>query len=173
MRKSFFAGLTLFLIIGLIGCAGLQQVKQEDLTIQRVVEVSDYTKHQVYDQCKIWIAENFRSAKAVIEHDDRENCTLIGNGIIKYPCSGIECIAKSDWKVHFTMRIDTKDGKFRQTFSNLQLSWPARVDSLGYHAPHQGPIVTQGDLNTVKPKLLEMGDQIQAAMTKPKLKSDW
>ena len=173
MKRSFSAGLTLFLVIGLAGCAGMQQVKQEDLTIQQVVEVPGYSKDKIYDSCKIWIAENFRSAKAVIEHDDREDGRIIGNGNIEYPCHGIECIGKSDWRVHFTMRIDTKDGKFRQTFTNLQLSWPARYDSLGYHAPYRGPIVTQGDLDTVKPILLEMGNQIKSAIGQEKVKENW
>jgi hypothetical protein len=172
MKKLFSFGLMLFLV-ALIGCAGVQPVKQEDLTIKQVVEVPGFTKHQIYDCCKIWVAENFRSAKAVIEHDDRENCCLIGNGIIKYPCHGLECIAKGDWQVHFTMRIDTKDGKFRQTFSNLQLSWPARMDSLGYHSAYRGPINTQGDLDRIKPALLEMANQIKFAMGQEKVKEDW
>jgi len=172
MKRLFSVGVILFLV-ALIGCAGLQPVKQEDLTIQQVVEVPGFTKYQIYDYCKIWVAENFRSAKAVIEHDDRENCCLIGNGIVKYPCHGLECIAKHDWEVHFTMRIDTKDGKFRQTFSNLQLSWPARVDSLGYHPAHRGPIATQGDLAKVKPALLEMTNQIKFAIGTEKKEADW
>lgn len=172
MKKLFSAGVLLFLA-ALIGCAGMKQVKQEDLTIQQVVEAPGFSKYQIYDYCKIWFAENFRSVEALIEHDDRENCCLIGNGIIKYPCQGFDCIAKGDWQVHFTMRVDTKDGKFRQTFSNLQLSCPARTDSLGYHPAYRGPINTQGDLDRIKPALLQMANQIKFAIGQEKVKEDW
>jgi len=172
MKKLFSVGVMLFLV-ALIECAGMKPVKQEDLTIQQVVEVPGFTKYQIYDCCKIWVAERFISAKTVIEHDDRENCCLIGNGIIKYPCRGLECITKGDWQVYFTMRIDTKDGKFRQTFRNLQLSWPARMDSLGYHPAYRGPINTQEDLDRIKPALLEMANQIKFAMGQEKMKADW
>ena len=73
-------------LAALIGCAATKQVKQEDLTIQQVVEAPGFSKYQIYDYCKIWFVENFRSPKAIIKHDDRENCCLIGSGIINYPC---------------------------------------------------------------------------------------
>ena len=171
--KRLFSVVVMLFLVALIGCAGLQPVKQEDLTVQQVVEVPGFTKHQIYDYFKMWVAENFRSAKAVIEHDDRENGCLIGNGNIKYPCHGTECLAKNDWRVHFTMRIDTKDGKFRQTFSNLHLFWPPKVDSLGYHAAYRSPIATQGDLNKVKPALLEMANQIKSSIGQEKVKENW
>ena len=163
MKKLFSVCAMLFLAV-LIGCAGMKQVKQEDLTIQQVVEAPGFSKYQIYDYCKIWFAENFRWPKVVIKHDDRENCCLIGNGIVNYPCQGLECIAKGDWHVHFTMRIDTEDGKFRQTFSNLEVCRPARTDSDGYHHAYRGPIDTQEDLDRIKPALLEMANQIEFAI---------
>ena len=171
--KRLLAFSLIAILAVLASCAGMQPVSEKDLIIQRIIEVPDFTKDQIYNQTKIWIAENFRSAKAVIEHDDKESGTLIGNGIIKYPCEGLELLAKDDWKVHFTMRVDIKDGKFRQTFSNLRISWPARRDSLGYHKAYEGPVATQGDLNKIKPKLLKMGDQIANAIKKSKGETKW
>jgi hypothetical protein len=130
-------------------------------------------KDKIYRQTKIWIAENFRSAKAVTEYDDKEQGTIIGNGNIKYPCAGLDCVAKHDWSVHFTMRVDTKDEKFRLTFSNLRISWPPRVDSLGYHSAYEGPINLMSNLNVIKPKLLEFGDQIASSITGSKGKETW
>ena len=167
--KRFLSFSLIAILAVLASCAGLQPISEKDLIIQRIIEVPDFTKDQIYNQIKIWIAENFRSAKAVIEHDDKESGALIGNGIVKYPCEGAECLVKYDWKVHFTMRVDIKDGKFRQTFSNLSISWPASRNSPAY----EGPVATQSDLNKIKPKLLKMGDQIANAIKKSKGETKW
>jgi hypothetical protein len=158
----------------LVGCAGLQPIADVDHTFERIVEAPGYSKEQIFNGTKIWIAENFRSAKAVLEYENKDAGMLIGNGIIPYPCSGLECIAKVNWKVPFTMRVDIKDQKFRLTFSNLRLSWPSSYNrTYGAQPGYDGPIRTQGDLDTIKPELLKFGDQLLASFRKNKGKSDW
>src|SRR5437867_1266257 len=90
------------IILCLLGCAGMQPVEQKDLEFEKIIEVQNYSKDSLYEGVKIWIAQNFKSAKAVLEYENKEQGTIIGNGIIHYPCSGIECMAKSDWTVPFT-----------------------------------------------------------------------
>jgi hypothetical protein len=109
----------------LSGCAGMQQARESDLTITRVIQAPGYTQAQIYASTKIWIAQNFNSAKAVIELDDKDRGQIIGNGILPYPCSAMDCLAKGDWKVHVTIRVDMKDQRFKITFDNLRISWPA------------------------------------------------
>ncbi len=165
-----FGSITLFLA----GCAGLQPVTDADRTFQRVVQAQGYSEEQIFNGTKIWIAENFNSAKAVLEYENKNAGTIIGNGIIPYPCSGLGCIAKADWKVPFTMRVDIKDQKFRLTFSNIRLSWPPSYSStLGAQPGHDGPVQNQGDIDTIKPKLLKFGDQLLASFNKDRKKSDW
>jgi len=159
------------LVLG--GCAGMQPVAEADRTFERVVEAPNHTKDQIYTSTKIWIAENFKSAKSVIELDSKEDGIIIGNGIIQYPCSGIDCLAKSDWKVPFTMRVDMKDQKFKISFSNIKLSWPASYSS-GISSPaYDGPVNSQGDMDAIKPALLKFGDEILASINSSKSKSDW
>lgn len=156
-------------LIGLSGCAGLAQVDQSQLAFDRVVEVPGASKDKIYDGTRIWIAENFRSAKAVLEYENKESGTLIGNGNIKYPCQGMDCIAKSDWSTHFTMRVDTKDGKFKVAFSNLRISWTASSRmGAGDRA-----VAMQGELDDIKPALLAYGDQIAESINKGAVKSNW
>lgn len=157
-----------------VGCAGMQQITEADRNFERIVPAPGHNKDEIYDSVKMWIAENFRSAKAVIEYDNKEAGTIIGNGNMKYPCSGLDCIAKNDWTVPFTMRVDVKDEKFRLTFSNLKLSWPPSYNStVGYQKGHTGPIATKGDLDAIKPKLLALGDQILSSISKGATKSNW
>src|SRR5690606_19003011 len=151
----------------------MQPLSEADRTFSSVVEAPGYTKDQIYQATKVWIAENFRSAKSVIELDSEKDGVIIGNGVIKYPCSGISCIAKNDWKVPFTMRVDMKDQKFRISFSNIRLTWPASYSSGISSAAHDGPVSTQGDMNAIKPILLNFGNEILSSMTTNKSKSNW
>ena len=161
------------IVLLMSGCAGMQPIAESDRTLERVVEAPGYSKDQIYTSTKIWIAENFKSAKSVIELDLKEDGIIIGNGIIQYPCSGMECLAKSDWKVPFTMRVDMKDQKFKVTFTNIKLSWPASYSS-GISSPaYDGPVNSQGDMDAIKPVLLKFGDAILASINSSKSKSDW
>jgi hypothetical protein len=163
----------LMALVGLGGCASVQPLSEEQKTIQTVVQVDGASQDKIYDGIKVWIAENFNSAKAVTEYDNKEQGRIIGNGITAYPCSGLDCMAKGDWKVYFTMRADVKDDKFRLTFTNIQIGWPAKYDSLGAHPAQQFPINQQEQVNDIKPVLLAFGDSIKASIHNPTNTSDW
>ena len=168
--KLIFGMLFLFLL----GCAGLQPITNADRTFEIVVNAPGYSKEQIFNGTKIWIAENFNSAKAVLEYEDRVAGVLIGNGIIPYPCRGLECIGREDWKVPFTMRVDIKDQKFRLTFSNLHVSWPPSYSrTYGAIPGNNVPIGTRNTLDAVRPRLLNLGDQLLDSLGKEKGKTDW
>ena len=171
MFRAFVAAILLVLVSG---CAGMQQVTEADRTLDGVFEASGFSKDQIFTATKIWIAENFRSAKSVIEYENKEEGTLIGNGIIPYPCSGLEHITKADWTVSFTMRVDIKDQKFKLTFSNVRLSWPPSYNStFGSQRGHDGPVRLQGDMDAIEPKLLSFGNALLVSMSSNKKAKDW
>lgn len=153
----------------LTSCAGMEPAKES--SIESVVDIPGRTKDQIYSSTKIWIAENFHSAKAVIEDDDRAAGRVIGNGLIQYPCSGISCLGKEDWKIGFTMRVDIKDQKFRITFSNIKLSFPPSSGTI--FVPGIDRTVLQGEFDDAKPALLNLGNQLRAAIDQEKSKSDF
>lgn len=158
-------------VLVMSGCASMQPVAETDRTFERVMMAPSHSKDQIYISTKIWIAENFKSAKSVIELDSKEEGIIIGNGIIQYPCSGMECLGKGDWKVPFTMRVDMKDQKFKISFSNIKLSWPASYSSGIFNPAYDGPVNSQGDMQVIKPALLKFGDEILASINSSK--SDW
>ena len=53
------------------------------------------------------------------------------------------------------------------------LSWPSKQTSIGVRAGHEGPVSTKGDLDAIKPILLEFGDDILAYIGKVNTTSDW
>jgi hypothetical protein len=168
MKAEGYLSLVLFCLT-LFGCAGMHPVAETDRSFERIVEVTGYSKDQIYSFSKIWVAENFKSAKAVIEYDNKEEGVIIGNGVIPYPCSGgLSCMGTADWKVPFTMRIDIKDQKFRLTFSNIRLVWPDAPGRPAYDGPPN-----QRGMDPIRPALLKFVDEIIASMGKNKDKSDW
>src|SRR5699024_3353670 len=90
-----------------------QYLGEEVVTFQRVVEAPGNSRDEIYSGTKIWIAENFKSAKAVIELDSKEDGLLIGNGRTAYPCDGSDCFGTGGQTVSFTMRVDMQDDRFR------------------------------------------------------------
>ena len=145
----------------------------EDRTVVQVFEAPGYTRDQVYTAARMWIAQNFKSAKAVIEYESKDEGVIIGNGNIAYPCSGLKCMVTADWRVPFTMKVETKEGKLRLTFTNIHLAWPPSFSS-GISSPaHDGPVQQRKDLDLIRPKLLEFGEQIVASMGQVKASDDW
>lgn len=167
---AFFA-----LAAGAASAATPAQLAEINKPVEQVFEAPGYDKAQIYGSTKVWIAENFRSAKAVMEYENKEEGTLIGNGVIPYPCKGfLDCLGKPEWKVRFTMRVDTKDEKFRVTFSNINLIWPGAVYNGVYTRANDGsPLNSLKDREKISAALLEFGPQIQAALGKAKADDNW
>ncbi|MBV6388449.1 MAG: hypothetical protein JNIBNLAF_00041 [Nitrosomonas europaea] len=164
--------ISLVAAVVLTGCVAtepIKAIKEEDRTFSAVYDVPGSQKSEIYEGTKQWIAQNFQSAKRVIEYDNPSEGILIGNGIIKYSCEGMECLAKANWTFPFTMKVEVKDERFRLTFSNIHLAWPASPSGPAANFP----INQQQQLDTAKPKLLAFGEQIKSALASGKASSNW
>jgi hypothetical protein len=165
--KTIVAVVTLFT---LAGCVSVEPLSEDQKTFSVVKDVPGATKDQIHTGAKIWIAENFRSAKAVIEYDNKEDGTLIGNGSVKYPCSGVECVAKHDWYIPFTMKIEGKDGKMRMSFSNIRVAWPPSSSG----PAGDNPVWSQGQMLDIKPALEAQATHLAGSITQGvTAKKDW
>ena len=121
-KKSRNAGYLIVIVaaVGLvfgISCETLsaedkRELSPEELVYQKVLEV-DGSKEELFTKCAEWIALTFRSAKAVIEHQDEEQGKIIGNGIVEvnYGLGPVN--------TRFTLIIETKDNRIRATAENM------------------------------------------------------
>lgn len=150
------------------------QLAEWQSPIEQVFEAPGHSQEHIYRSAKMWIAQTFRSAKAVIEYDNEAEGTLIGNGLIAYPCKGaLDCLGKPDWKVSFTLKIDTKTDRFRTTFSNVKITWPASVHN-GIASPaREVPISSKKDREKISAALLALGSDIQKSLANPAFNDDW
>ena len=151
----------------LAGCATIETVNTSQEQVAKVYAVPSANKLKIYSTSKQWIAENFRSAKAVLEYDSKDEGTIIGNGSIAYPCDSamaLDCMAKAGWTVQFTMRMDIKDERFRLNFTNISLAWP------GYAGQ---AVMVKSDFERASVQLLDLGDKIAANVGAQDKKQDW
>lgn len=108
--------------------------------IVEIVELPNTTQAQAYNAAKMWFANSFKSANNVIQYDDLATGTIIGKGNMEYPCKGAwNCLGHQNYKVLFTIKIDTKVDKARLTFSDLLLQAPTTMSggvvSRGFDTP--------------------------------------
>lgn len=175
MKKGKYVSILMVFI--LIGCIKGQYIKEPYTSVEKIVEVPGYTQNEIFDQTKIFIAENFRSAKAVMEYENRETGTIIGNGNIKYPTDGgFQAMALSTFRTNFTIRVDIKDGRLRCIFSNIKISWPSRYDrTLGASSAGERSITDgfEQESVSVKNELLKIPDEIAFYIKKSKTKDTW
>jgi hypothetical protein len=149
-------------------------ITEEERTIVQVYEAPGFTKDQLFTAARMWIAQNFKSAKAVIEYESKDEGAIIGNGSMAYPCGGgFKCLLTSEWRVPFTMKVETKDEKIRLTFTNIHLAWPASFRS-GISSPaHDDLVYQRKDLDAIRPELLKFGDQIVGSVGQLKADDNW
>lgn len=150
-----------------------EPLTEEQRTVSQIYEVPGVTRDQLFVAARMWVAQNFKSAKAVIEYESKDDGTIIGNGNITYPCSGLKCMVTTDWRVNFTMKIECKDGKIRLTFTNINLTWPASYSS-GISVPaHDGPVSKPQDMERIRPELLKLGESLVASVGQAGSEDDW
>jgi hypothetical protein len=148
--------------------AGLDsfEVADKGTVIESVTEMPGYGKEQIYTGTKTWIAETFQSAKAVIENDDKDAGTIIGNASVEFPCVGniFSCAGKSDKRLQFTLRVDMKDQKFKVTLSNMTSFYPTG----------ENMALWKHDIDeAARPALAKLGEQLKATIEKEKSSSNW
>ncbi|MFK3846638.1 DUF4468 domain-containing protein [Stenotrophomonas sp. NPDC078853] len=143
-------------------------------TFQKVFDATGMSKEAIYGAGRQWIAENFRSSKAVIEYEDVAEGVIIGQANMPYPCaSAMECLGKPDWTVRFTMRMEAREGRFRLTFTNVRLHWPAKVNAGVAQPEFEGAVRRERDLEKIRPKLEAFGAGIQSKLANRAASNEW
>lgn len=109
---------TFFILISfsfIISCATTTPATREQMNHEFVVEYPGLTKDVIFERTMTWIANNFRSAKQVIEYSDKEAGILVGNGSTLMKAEN--ALVAVDF--FFTLNINIKEEKARYRFINL------------------------------------------------------
>lgn len=122
----------------LVGCAGQQFQPSQNTT---VVAVDGKDKLEIYDAARQWFSSYFVSGESVIDYENREVGTIIGKGMGQF---GSDPFGLIDYRAHYTLKVETKNNKFRVTSEVLKHSNrdPDRIYDVGYLSPER---VKQGE----------------------------
>ena len=89
-----------------------------------IVLDSTYKKEILYKNSKLFFANVFKSAKDVIQYDDREEGKVIVKGNFSVEGSQSSVLLPhftEEWKVNFSLEIFSKDGKYRYRLYDLSI----------------------------------------------------
>ena len=106
----------------LVICMGISTLYAQDLPVDKetgkvtyseILEAPGQSKDVIYTKVRSWVSETFRSAKAVIDLEDKENGKLVakGNmsaGVLKNGLNKVD-----GGRVDFTMTFLIKDDKLK------------------------------------------------------------
>lgn len=87
-------------------------LKDGKVTYAGVVQVDSVDKNQLYTRAKKWFVDTYKSAKDVIQLDDKENGEVIGKGFFKTMWQ-VTFISSQEVNVWHTIKISVKDNRFR------------------------------------------------------------
>ncbi len=79
------------------------------VVVTNVVEI-EKSQADIYNKVRQWFSEYFVSGESVIDYEDAATGTIIGNGVASI---GSDPFGIIQYKIHFSIRVDTKDGKFK------------------------------------------------------------
>lgn len=116
MRKNLSLGIVFLTVLLLSGC-GQPRVANSSMVYTKIVEHNE-SSEQAFEKSKMWLANTFNDSKAVIEYENKENSTIIGQGII----SKINYAFLVYGDTRFTITMENKDNKSRFTMKNMNIT---------------------------------------------------
>jgi hypothetical protein len=106
------------ILMSFSGCVPYQAATREEMNHEFILRFPGVTKDKAFDKTLKWIALNFRSAKAVIEYQNKDLGTIVGNGLSELFIEGPVHPTRDD--ILYTMDIEFQEEKARVRFTNLQ-----------------------------------------------------
>lgn len=89
----------------------------EQMKHEYVIQYPAVTKDVAFDKTITWIAQNFKSAKSVIDYQDKAAGTIVVKGIIQNVSVNSTMGGAYTRQLAFTLTMDVRDEKARLNFS--------------------------------------------------------
>ena len=105
MKNQTSVLLATFVLVA--GCAMQPYVPVETT---EVVDLPGHKQRDIYNKTRQWFSQYFVSGKSVVDYENPEAGTIIGNGVATI---GSDPFGVITYQIHYNIRIDTKDEKLR------------------------------------------------------------
>ena len=94
---------------------------QEPLSFEKVIQADSIKKDAIYNGLKEWVGMSFKSAKNVIEMDDKEAGILLLRPVSDYKMKGLTYLGFEGY-LKYTIKLNIKDGRFKVVITNFEHS---------------------------------------------------
>lgn len=138
--KSFLLLLNLFLFSNSFCQPVFPLNTEKEVEFSNVIQIDSSDKNELFNNSKLWVVKNFKSANDVIQFENIDQGTIIGKGNFSIKSTGLG-FAGTVHKDHsgiitFTFEISNKDNKTR-----------IRIYDISHKAKYSG-----GAINNTKPE---------------------
>jgi len=105
----------------------------QGMTVE-IIREAPLPKDSLFTQTLLWVAENLRSRRSVVQFQDRDLGTIIGNGSYDMSIDGglLPFLSPVNVPVSYKVRIDVRDYRYRMTFSDVRLYLDGPPKALDY-----------------------------------------
>lgn len=160
---KYQATIKIFILTFFIFAMGCVAQQYQPIETTEVVKVSNQDQKAIYNKTRQWFSQYFVSGKSVVDYEDPETGTIIGNGIARI---GSDTFGLIQYKIKYNIRIDTKDGKFRAITTIIEHT---NTDSSSTYTVHN---VSEERTNDAINHVSKIVNDIKAYVTDKKHKSD-
>lgn len=102
---------------------GIFPVVDNDICYTEIIQVQDISKDELYNRAHTWFVNAFKSAKDVIQMQDKESGKIMGKGAFQYSIGAL--LPVLDMTV--TITIIAKDGRYKYILNNFVRHYTASV----------------------------------------------
>lgn len=109
--------LLLIFVVSLSGCVATKPFVPVEET--KVIAIGNVDQKDLYVRVRQWFSQYFVSGESVIDYEDPNSGTIIGNG---FAVIGSDSLGIIEHRMRFNLKVDTKDGRFRATTKVIEHS---------------------------------------------------
>lgn len=112
----------LFFVFVLLTCVLSTNAKGEPgkpFVCDTVIQVPGQSAQQIYDNIKVWFADNMRSSNNVIQLDDANNKHIIGKANIQFKVNNFT-FSNLTGVINFKIDVAARDERFRVILSDFE-----------------------------------------------------
>jgi hypothetical protein len=165
MKNLSFIAAFVLCLAGCLSTTPRQELADNDRSVDQVLEASDLTQAQIYSAAVLWVTETYKSIK--FDYENQHEGSFIMKAVRTNVChtyarNSTRCSLAGRMDVAFTMRFEAKDGRYKITYTNINLH---HINAYGESSPAR-PLLYQEEMDVVKPALFQLNTEIQASINR-------
>lgn len=124
MVSRRFPTFVLLVVLCMAGCSRVAPVPRGNGAVVSTMGMKGVSGLRLYELSRAWLAGNLRSEKNIFDYENPVEGTLVANGVVDYPATGLEAIRKIQYSISFRLRVKTAPGTITLSFENFLIAVP-------------------------------------------------